>query len=91
MFLSSKGLARAIETTLSVPVLLLPISISCAPTTALPVICIPQFIHCSSRQASFPGVLRRVPSITDGRLATTTPPPSLLRAGILAPLSSDVV
>jgi hypothetical protein len=87
MFLSLKGLARAIETTLSVPVLSLPISSSPAPTATLSVICFPQHIHCSSRQASFPGVLHRVLSITERRLATTTPPPSLPHAGILASLS----
>ena len=32
-----------------------------------------------------PGRLRRVPSITGERLTTMRPPPSLLRAGILAP------
>ena len=91
MFLSPKGLARAIETTLFVPVLWLPISPSPAPTTALPVICFPQPIHSSSRQASFPGVLRRVLSITERHLATPTPPSSVPRAGILAPLSGKVV
>jgi hypothetical protein len=87
MFLSRKGLARAIETTLSVPILSLPISVFPAPTTALPVICFPQYVHCSSRQASFPGILHPVFSITEKHLATIIPPPSLLHAGILASLA----
>src|SRR5712664_518944 len=44
-----------------------------APTATLSVICFPQLVHYSSRQASFPGVLRRVPSVTERHLATTTP------------------
>jgi len=60
MFLSRKGLARAMETALSDPVLSLPISLFLVLTTALPVICFPQFIPFSSRQVSFPGALHRV-------------------------------
>src|SRR6266567_7985207 len=46
----------------------------------------PQCIPCSSHQVSFPGALHRVLSITERLLTTTTPPPSLPHAGILASL-----
>jgi len=88
MFLSSKGLARTWDLTQVPPFPYFDYPFpSPAPLPLLsPSSDAPQCIPCSSRQASFPGVLRRVPSITERHLATMTPPPSVLRAGILAPL-----
>jgi hypothetical protein len=54
--------------------------------TTSTVMCFPHCLHSSSRQASFPDALRRVHPITGWHLTTTTPPSSVRRAGILAPL-----